>query len=293
MDWNKLQAFYHVVRKGSFTHAAESLKVNQSSLSRHVIDLEQSLNIQLLYRSRLGISLTPKGSELYNFVARTFEEEKRVRDRLHEANDTNPEHLRLAVAKSYDLPFLTHLLNGFLNQYKTCSVTLDNHPVHGQAADYDAYIGPGFIRLKGYIKQPIYSYVVRFYASKKYLERQGVPQNLHDLQQHRLLICEEKEEHGARDWLVRLDQRHHLGLKFSLSVNSLYLLLRAVEADLGIAALRDDFIRVHQQSLCLEVLENYASAEKNVYLTYHESKATHPTLKLLRHFVWSIGRKSY
>lgn len=290
MDWNKLQAFYHVVQKGSFTHAAESLRVNQSSLSRNVMDLEQSLNIQLLHRSRLGISLTPKGTELYKFVARTLEEEKRLRERLYDARTINQDHLRLAVAKSYDLPFLTHLLNGFLKYYKTCSVTLDNQPAQGHASDYDAYIGPGFVRLKGYIKHRIYSYAVRLYASKKYLERYGVPKNLYDLRHHRVLTCEENEEHGVRDWLSRLDQLHRLGLKFALSVNSSFLLLQAVESDLGIAALRDDFIKVYQQSSsCVEILESYASAEKNVFLTYHETKAANPTLQLLRHYACKIS----
>ena len=284
MDWYKLQAFYHVAQKGSFTHAAQALNVNQSSLSRHVIDLETTLNIQLLNRSRLGVSLTPKGSELYRFVSKTLDAEKKIKHRLQAFDKNEDNILRISVARSYGLPFLTMLLKTFLHHHPEIHVVLHDYPTQGPYDNYDAYVGPGFVRLRGYIKQILHTFTMRFYASESYLRSHGTPKTLKDLQHHRVLFCQGGAEHHL-DWLARLNERHHLALNPHLVLNSSLLLLRAVEANLGVATLRDDFLKGHQNKNVIEILENFKSHAKEVYLIYPETKVHKPSVVLLRKFL--------
>jgi DNA-binding transcriptional LysR family regulator len=50
-----------VVRRGTFTAAAEALHVTQSTLSEQIIQLEREFGCRLLNRRRLGVTLTPAG----------------------------------------------------------------------------------------------------------------------------------------------------------------------------------------------------------------------------------------
>ena len=54
-----------IVRDGSFSAAAKSLYISQSSLSAAVMDLERELGIRLFERSNRGVTLTPEGETLY------------------------------------------------------------------------------------------------------------------------------------------------------------------------------------------------------------------------------------
>ncbi len=43
LDWDKLRVFHAAAEAGSFTHAAEVLRLSQSAISRQVSALEQDL----------------------------------------------------------------------------------------------------------------------------------------------------------------------------------------------------------------------------------------------------------
>lgn len=283
IDWNKLAAFYHVVQMGSFTNAAQMLNVNQSCLSRHVIDLETALKAQLLNRSRLGITLTPKGSALFSFAERTFNEQRKIENRLNEIDLFEKNRLTIAIAKSYGLPYLTLALRDFLKEHQSFHVTLDEQPLREHYENYDAYIGPGFVQLKDYIKEPLYSYSTRLYASEQYLKQMGTPKTLEDLAHHHLVTYKEGED--ASDWLSRLNKRFKLCLKPRLVVNSPFLLLRAVESNIGIVSLRDDFLVGNQKLALSEILTPFASPLKEVFLIYHKSKASKESLKFFKKYL--------
>lgn len=283
IDWNKLEAFYHVVQMGSFTNAAQRLNVNQSCLSRHVIDLETTLNAQLLNRSRLGITLTPKGSALFSFAERAFNEQRKIENRLNEIDFLEKNRLTIALAKSYGLPYLTLALRDFLKSHRSFSVTLDDQPMRGHYENYDAYIGPGFVQLKGYIKESLYNYRTRLYASKQYLIQMGTPETLEDLAHHHLITQREGED--STDWISRFNKKFKLSLKPRLVVNSPFLLLRAVESNIGIVSLRDDFLVGNQKCVLTEILSASSSPLKEVFLIYHESKASKEPLKLFKKYL--------
>lgn len=64
MTLKQLEAFYWAATCGSFTVAASRLHLSQSSLSKRVSELEESLSCQLFDRSGYRCTLTPAGTEL-------------------------------------------------------------------------------------------------------------------------------------------------------------------------------------------------------------------------------------
>ena len=61
-----LDVFMMVVKKGSFSKAAQYLFLTHTAVIKQMNTLEEQLQTQLFYRSHQGISLTPAGQLLYD-----------------------------------------------------------------------------------------------------------------------------------------------------------------------------------------------------------------------------------
>ena len=64
-----LQAFEAAARLSSFTAAANALHTSQSSISRHIADLEKSLGGQLFIREKQRVRLSDRGEHLFRSVS--------------------------------------------------------------------------------------------------------------------------------------------------------------------------------------------------------------------------------
>lgn len=64
MDIRELRTFSTVAYTGSFSRAAEELRIAQPALSRHVARLEDELKVALFVRHARGVTLTPAGARL-------------------------------------------------------------------------------------------------------------------------------------------------------------------------------------------------------------------------------------
>ena len=60
----QLRYFDALAREQHFGRAADACSVTQPALSMQIQDLEASLGIALVERTRSGIKLTPKGEEI-------------------------------------------------------------------------------------------------------------------------------------------------------------------------------------------------------------------------------------
>lgn len=69
MEFKHLMAFVAVVRRNSFSKAAEDLYLSQPSVSTYIRQLEKELNTVLLVRTTKSLEITPKGRELYEYAA--------------------------------------------------------------------------------------------------------------------------------------------------------------------------------------------------------------------------------
>lgn len=63
-DWNDLQYFLAIARRGSIANAAKTLRVNQSTVQRRLRALERTMGCSLAERRAEGYRLTPVGEQL-------------------------------------------------------------------------------------------------------------------------------------------------------------------------------------------------------------------------------------
>ncbi|HEY0291534.1 MAG TPA: LysR family transcriptional regulator [Hansschlegelia sp.] len=64
-DWNDLAFFVELARHGRLAPAARRLKVDNTTVSRRIAELERSLDVKLFQRSQDGFTLTEEGDKLF------------------------------------------------------------------------------------------------------------------------------------------------------------------------------------------------------------------------------------
>ena len=65
MDLKRLEYFCAIVEKGQISKAAEALHISQPPLSMRLKELEEELDVQLIYREGKAWQVTPEGEALY------------------------------------------------------------------------------------------------------------------------------------------------------------------------------------------------------------------------------------
>lgn len=109
----QLRYFDALAREQHFGRAADACAVTQPALSMQIQDLEASLGIALVERTRSGIKLTPKGEEIALRAQRLLNDVRNLVDYAQHAGGVLSGALRLGVIPSvapYLLPPLLPLL---------------------------------------------------------------------------------------------------------------------------------------------------------------------------------------
>lgn len=109
----QLRYFDALVREQHFGRAARACSVTQPALSMQIQDLEASLGIALIERTRNGIKMTPKGAEIALRAQRLLNDVRNLVDYARHAGGILSGTLRLGVIPSvapYLLPPLLPLL---------------------------------------------------------------------------------------------------------------------------------------------------------------------------------------
>ncbi len=95
--------FTSIVELGSFSEAALSLDISQSSVSKQIISLEDELGVRLFDRSFRKASLTPAGEHLYQDAILVLRQISHMKDVARELSSEGKKHLLLM-----SLPVIGH-----------------------------------------------------------------------------------------------------------------------------------------------------------------------------------------
>src|SRR5262245_33463067 len=129
MHLKSLRVFCDVVRRRSFSRAADENSISQSAASQMVHHLEEHLGVKLIDRSKRPFVLTSEGAEFYEgcrgIVRRYFALEEKVRSLRQEVAG----RVRVASIYSIGLHHMNQYLQRFLGQFPKANVRLEYlHP---------------------------------------------------------------------------------------------------------------------------------------------------------------------
>jgi DNA-binding transcriptional LysR family regulator len=269
MDWDKLKIFHIVAKAGSFTNAAKDLNTSQSALSRQIKSLEDSLKISLFTRHARGLVLTLEGEQLYKTADEMATKLKATRLALVEGTNKPVGRLRLTTTITFGSLWLVPRLKEFNELYPDIELqlTLIDEDVDLAMGEADVAIRFRAPKQADLIHRFLMNVNHHIYSSPKYLKEKGTPKNLSDLKKHNIILYGPKRPKSLENinWILKtakIDPPFH-GV---LEVNTLFGVLEALKAGMGIATI-PDYLAASAPDL-VRLLDNATGPAFRAYLIY-------------------------
>jgi LysR family hydrogen peroxide-inducible transcriptional activator len=112
MNSKDLEYVLTISRTKSFSKAAELLFISQPALSQYITRLEQHLGVQLFFRSRLQIALTPAGTVFVNQASSILNQMQALEHSIRSFNQQRKYELSFGVSQFYGKHVLSPIISG-------------------------------------------------------------------------------------------------------------------------------------------------------------------------------------
>lgn len=233
-----MRVFTQVVTHGGFTAAAREIGLSRSAVSKHVIDLEAALGVQLLRRTTRQTSTTEAGLAYFERCKEILAEIEEADLAVSEAQQFPRGQLRVNAPMSFGTLHLGPALAEFMQRYPDVQVqvVLNDRIVDPIAEGFDVTIRIAELRDTSLIARRIMPATRVVCASPGYLDRHGMPQVPDDLRRHDCLHYGYLVT-GAQWKLTGPDGDHWVPVKTRLCANNAELIRDAALKDLGVALL--------------------------------------------------------
>jgi len=289
MDWDKLKIFHAVAESGNFTKATFSLNLSQSAISRQIQSLEQELKTQLFERHARGLSLTENGEYLYKTAHEVISKLKDVESTIMDKKNKASGKITVTTVVSFGTTWLTPRIQEFMKLNPDVEVELIFDDKELDLSTRQADIGIWMRRPKqlNYIQKKLIDIHYHIYGSTKYLEQNGHPKNVFDLNKHKFISYGRGAPSPvfSPDWALKLGLKDNKKRKPVMKVNSIYGLLLAVQSGVGLAAL-PDYIAVNVPNI-VKVLPNIEGPKSEAHFVYPQSLKNTARIIAFRNFLYS------
>ena len=289
MDWDKLKIFHAVAESGNFTKATFSLNLSQSAISRQIQSLEQELKTQLFERHARGLSLTENGEYLFKTAHEVISKLKDVESTLMDKKDKPSGKLTVTTVVSFGTTWLTPRIQEFmkLNPEMEVELVFDDKELDLSTRQADIGIWARRPKKLNYIQKKLIDINYHIYGATKYLEQNGHPKNLQELNKHNFISYGKGAPSPVfnPDWALKLGMKDNKKRKPVMKVNSIYGLLLAVQSGVGLAAL-PDYITASVPNI-VKVLPQIEGPKTEAYFVYPQSLKNVARVIAFRNFLYS------
>lgn len=188
--WEGLDEFVAVAECGSFSRAAERLRLSSSHVSRQVALIEERLQARLLYRTTRRVSLTEAGQTFFVRCQRLIEERDEAFLTISDLHSAPTGLLRMTAAIAYGERFIVPIVNNFMALHPQLKVDIEltNRTLDMVHEGFDLAIRLGRLNESSLVATRLAPRAMHLCAAPAYLEKYGRPHTLSELGQHNCLI---------------------------------------------------------------------------------------------------------
>ncbi|MFC4157930.1 LysR family transcriptional regulator [Chitinimonas lacunae] len=232
-----MQLFVRVSEYGSFTRAADAMRISRPAASITIQQLEDRLGTRLLSRTTRHVELTPDGLAYYERCQRLLSDLEEA-DTLFRQADAPPHgQLRVKVPGRLGRRVLLPALPEFLTRYPEIDLELDmlDRPLDLIHAGIDCALRIGAPCDDRLMDRPIGLLAQGNYASPRYLSRYGTPREPADLSRHLAVRYLQPATGKVREWeYLENGECRTLVLQGPVTVNHIDAYIDCARAGLGL-----------------------------------------------------------
>jgi DNA-binding transcriptional LysR family regulator len=292
LDWDKLRVFHAAAEAGSFTHAAETLHLSQSAISRQVSALEQEVGVPLFHRHARGLVLTEQGEMLYRTAHDVMMKLESARLRLTEAKDKPSGMLRVTTTVGLGSTWLTERVSEFVELYPDIQLhlILANEELDLTMRQADCAIRLRQPQQPDLIQRRLFTVHFHLYAAPVYVNKHGKPASVTDLDKHRIVTFGEQVPIHLSDmnWLETAGRPEGSKRQPTLQINNIQSIKLAVQRGAGIAMLPD--YMVEKDSGLVQLLPETEVPSFDTYFCYPDAMKGQVRLHVFRDFLIAKAR---
>lgn len=268
-----MRAFIRVVEAGTFTSAADSLRMPKPTVTKLIQSLEAHVSAKLLNRTTRRVTVTPDGAAYYERSVRLLSELEEL-DGSMAMSQINPKgRLRVDVGTSLAVLVIIPALASFYARYPEIQIDLGvtDRPVDLVGENVDCVIRGGNLSDQSLIARRIAAMNFITCAAPSYLERYGEPRQPADLQNGHHAVNFFHPRSGKPlplDFMVG-NERLEIDANYQIAVNdSLAYVTAGVE---GLGVIQAPLFMLDkelQAGRLVQILKGWRSEPINVYVVY-------------------------
>ncbi|MDJ0510226.1 MAG: LysR family transcriptional regulator [Crocosphaera sp.] len=283
-----MRAFTKVVEAGSFAAAARKMGLSRSSVNKLVIQLENHLGVQLLYRTTRQVAPTDTGRAFYqrclDILTDLEEAELAVAQQQTQPKGT----LKINAPMSFGISILGSTIAEFMTNYEQIKIqlTLEDRFVDPISEGYDVIIriGPP-PNSPSLVVHPITIIPRVICAAPSYLSAKGTPKRIEDLKHHCCLHYGYLTS-GCQWQLIDQQKQEQVSVEGVLCSNNGEVLRDAAIQGLGIVMLPRFIVEEALKKGTLEtIFPNYQVLPLTLWIIYPINRHLSPKTQLLTQFL--------
>ncbi|WP_299732267.1 LysR substrate-binding domain-containing protein [uncultured Tateyamaria sp.] len=117
MKIRQLEAFRATVIEGTMSAAAEALRTSQPTISRHLIELERTLQVQLFRREKGRAHLTHEGLQFYRRVEEVFSAFTSLGSVAQDLRDDSAREIRITASFAFSMTIVPDVMARMLQKF--------------------------------------------------------------------------------------------------------------------------------------------------------------------------------
>lgn len=290
LNFNHLYYFYIVASHGSFSRAADDLRISQSAISVQVKQFEGTLGRTLFNRVKSGVELTESGQVVFEYAGKVFRDVGELRARLEEMDQRITGSIKIGTVNSIGIYMLPEFLKTFHADYPEVKVGIEfassrelaQRVLHGRL---DFAILPSSRKYDGLERKVLTTNKLFLVAPSDHAlaaKRRLAPS---DLEGHPFLGYEEGME--IRSMMDALFRRMSLSIDYVMESSNVATIKHMVLAGVGIAILPEIAVGVEirdRRLARLDIPSLYLAQEITIHHKTHRElgPARDEFLKLIR-----------
>jgi DNA-binding transcriptional LysR family regulator len=231
-----METFIRVVDTGSFSAAANQMRVGQPAVSKAIAQLEEWLGVRLLFRSTRSVTPTEAGMNFYVRAKRSIEEAEEAALAARSAGAALSGKLRIAASICFSRLDIMRQLGRFLEKHPGLEIdmVLDDGPINLVEEGIDVAFRSGSLADSTFVARKIGQSRRLVVATPNYFAKYGEPKSPAELVAHQSVIY--APYGGGVSWTFRRGSAEtSVEIAGRLKVTASEGLREAVCAHLGIA----------------------------------------------------------
>ncbi|MGR3616201.1 MAG: LysR family transcriptional regulator [Paracoccaceae bacterium] len=284
----EMEAFANVVDQGGFTDAARKMGISKSAVSKHITNLEDRLGARLLNRTTRSVIPTDIGLVYYDRARQVLNDAGEA-DALIGSMQSEPTgSLKISVATDFGVRHMTPVLRDFLADFPgiKLEVVLNNRCVELISEGFDMAVRIGDLDDSSLRARKLTETSRRILASPSYIQKNGLPETIQDLNKHTLLQYTNKACGNAWKLKSATGQNHQIRTDARFAVNDGQSLLNAAVEGIGLAYLPSYlYSDALKNGELVDVLPSLPDQRKGIYAVFPPGRFLQPKVRALIDFL--------